>query len=286
VRVKQDSLGFLRFSLRNIIAPSLHPHIPPPKLRDTPKRALHCHNLVLYVLGTSMKSHVTGNTVRKLNRDICSGRAKGEQVVYLLPLRFLKKYQNGKRGKCTKYDYKIIHFISKIYFYPEYSRSTNKNNIKQLQCTFLSKFDYLSLKNCPRAAIDNSCSYGLMGTWLRHYATRRKIAGSIPNEVTGFFNRSNPPSRNMALGSAQPLTQMSTRNLPGDKGRLARRADNLTTNCESRHSRKCGSLEVPQTDGPLRPVAGIALLFTTTAYRFGTAMFSVAQKLPAWYQFQ
>jgi hypothetical protein len=24
--------------------------------------------------------------------------------------------------------------------------------------------------------------------WLRHYATRRKVAGSTPNEVTGFFN--------------------------------------------------------------------------------------------------
>jgi hypothetical protein len=31
----------------------------------------------------------------------------------------------------------------------------------------------------------------------------------------------------MALGSTQPLTEMSTRNLPGDKKRLARRADNF-----------------------------------------------------------
>jgi hypothetical protein len=29
-----------------------------------------------------------------------------------------------------------------------------------------------------------------------------------------FFNLPNPSSRNMALGSAQPLTEMSTRNLP------------------------------------------------------------------------
>jgi hypothetical protein len=29
-------------------------------------------------------------------------------------------------------------------------------------------------------------------------------------------------------GSAQPLTEMSTRNLPGDKGRPVRKADNLT----------------------------------------------------------
>jgi hypothetical protein len=32
----------------------------------------------------------------------------------------------------------------------------------------------------------------------------------------------------MALGSTQPLTEMSTRNLPGGKGRSARKADNLT----------------------------------------------------------
>jgi hypothetical protein len=32
----------------------------------------------------------------------------------------------------------------------------------------------------------------------------------------------------MALGSTQPLTEMSTRNLPGDKGQPERNADNLT----------------------------------------------------------
>jgi hypothetical protein len=32
----------------------------------------------------------------------------------------------------------------------------------------------------------------------------------------------------MTLGSTQTLTEMSTRNLPGDKERPARKADNLT----------------------------------------------------------
>jgi hypothetical protein len=36
----------------------------------------------------------------------------------------------------------------------------------------------------------------------------------------------------MALGSTQPLTEMSTRNLPGGKGRPARKADILTAICE------------------------------------------------------
>jgi hypothetical protein len=36
----------------------------------------------------------------------------------------------------------------------------------------------------------------------------------------------------MALVSTQPLTEMSTRNLPGSKERLAHTADNLTAICE------------------------------------------------------
>jgi hypothetical protein len=36
----------------------------------------------------------------------------------------------------------------------------------------------------------------------------------------------------MALGSTQPLTEMSTRNLPGGKERPAREADKITAICE------------------------------------------------------
>jgi hypothetical protein len=67
---------------------------------------------------------------------------------------------------------------------------------------------------------------------LRHYATIQKVAGSIPDEVTGFFNLPNPSSCTVALGSTQPLKEMSTRNLPGSKGKLVRKADNLTAICE------------------------------------------------------
>jgi hypothetical protein len=47
-----------------------------------------------------------------------------------------------------------------------------------------------------------------------------------------FFNLLNPFSRNMAMGLTQPLPEMSTKNLPGGKGRPARMADNLTAICE------------------------------------------------------
>jgi hypothetical protein len=38
--------------------------------------------------------------------------------------------------------------------------------------------------------------------------------GSSPDEVDFFFNLPNPFSHTMALGSTQPLTEMSTMNLP------------------------------------------------------------------------
>jgi hypothetical protein len=38
--------------------------------------------------------------------------------------------------------------------------------------------------------------------------------GLIPDEVIGFFNLLNPSSCTMALGSTQPLSEMSTGNLP------------------------------------------------------------------------
>jgi hypothetical protein len=47
-------------------------------------------------------------------------------------------------------------------------------------------------------------------SWLRHCATIRKVADSIPDGVTGNFQWFNPSGRIVALGSTQPLTEMST----------------------------------------------------------------------------
>jgi hypothetical protein len=63
---------------------------------------------------------------------------------------------------------------------------------------------------------------------LRHCAASRKVAESIPDVVSGFFNSSKLSTRTMALGSTQPVTEMSTRYLPWGKGRPAREAGNLT----------------------------------------------------------
>jgi hypothetical protein len=33
-----------------------------------------------------------------------------------------------------------------------------------------------------------ACRWDAVASWLRHYATSRKVAGSIPDEVIGFFS--------------------------------------------------------------------------------------------------
>jgi hypothetical protein len=46
-------------------------------------------------------------------------------------------------------------------------------------------------------------------SWLRHCTASRKVAGSIPNGVIGIFYWLRPSCRTIALGSTQPLTEMS-----------------------------------------------------------------------------
>jgi len=50
-------------------------------------------------------------------------------------------------------------------------------------------------------------------SWLRHCATSRKVAVSIPDGVTGIFHWHNPSGRTTVLRLTQPLTEMSTRNI-------------------------------------------------------------------------
>ena len=50
-------------------------------------------------------------------------------------------------------------------------------------------------------------------SWLRHCATSQKVTGSIPEGVIGIFHSHNHSGCIMALGLAQPLTDMSTRHI-------------------------------------------------------------------------
>jgi hypothetical protein len=65
----------------------------------------------------------------------------------------------------------------------------------------------------------------------------------------------------MALGSTQPLTEMSTRNFPGGKKRPARRAENIAAICEPNVC-KLWELQPLTTLRPTTACTGIALPVT------------------------
>jgi hypothetical protein len=85
-------------------------------------------------------------------------------------------------------------------------------------------------------------------SWLRHCATSRKVAGSIPDGYS-------PSGHTVALGLTQPLKEMSTRNVYGGCGGKGGRCVGLITlpplyaNC----------LEIcePQPPGNLRACPGL-----------------------------
>jgi hypothetical protein len=74
--------------------------------------------------------------------------------------------------------------------------------------------------------------HAVVCSWLSFYAISWKVMGSIPDDITGFFNWPNPYSRTMTLGSTQPLIQKTIRKLSGSKEKPAHKADNLTAICE------------------------------------------------------
>jgi hypothetical protein len=69
-------------------------------------------------------------------------------------------------------------------------------------------------RNTRLKALSKNCE-SAMGTprhsLLRQCATSGNVAGSIPDGVIGIFYWHNPAGHTLALGSTQPLTEMSTR---------------------------------------------------------------------------
>jgi len=89
--------------------------------------------------------------------------------------------------------------------------------------------------------------------WLRY------CAGSIPDGVIGIFQWHNPSDRTMALGSTQPPTEMSTRNISWGKGGLCVRLTILPPSCAV--VMKSGNLNFLEPSGPLQACNGTALPF-------------------------
>ena len=85
---------------------------------------------------------------------------------------------------------------------------------------------------------------------MRHCATSRKVAGSLPDGVTGIFHCHNPSG----LGLTQHLTEISTRNIFWGLGWPVRRVTTVPPSCAD-----CLANWKPQPPGTLRACPGIAL---------------------------
>jgi hypothetical protein len=88
--------------------------------------------------------------------------------------------------------------------------------------------------------------------WLRHCATRRKVAGSIPDGASGIFHWHNPSGSTIALRSTKPLTEMRTRNISwwGGGGRCV--GVTLPLSCAD-----CLEIWEPQPPATLRACPGL-----------------------------
>jgi hypothetical protein len=91
-------------------------------------------------------------------------------------------------------------------------------------------------------------------------ATNRKATGSLPDGITGIFHWHKPSGHTAALGSTQPVTEMSTRNISwGGGGGKDGRCIGLTTLPPS--CADCLEVWEPQPPGTpsglSRPVMGL-----------------------------
>jgi hypothetical protein len=89
---------------------------------------------------------------------------------------------------------------------PEIKLSTSTTNLSHYKVTYRKGYQETLTTVIPLRSV-------VLQSWHPIFESIRH--SSVVGWGTGFFNWPNPPSRTMALGSTQPLTEMSTRNLPG-----------------------------------------------------------------------
>jgi hypothetical protein len=108
------------------------------------------------------------------------------------------------------------------------------------------------------------CLYGAnrYHSFLRHDATNRTTAGSLPYEVNGFFSWPNPSCRTIALGTTQLLNRIEYQESSWGVKDGRRITLKTILSSVSRMSRKCGSLDISQPYVPPLPVRVTALPFS------------------------
>jgi hypothetical protein len=97
-----------------------------------------------------------------------------------------------------------------------------------LSCMDFSWGGLVNITNGYWSGMGAPCSVVGLGSMLQ--AGRSRIR--FPVRSLDFTIDLILPAALWPLGSTQPLTEMSTSNLPGGKGRPAHKADNLTAICE------------------------------------------------------
>jgi hypothetical protein len=90
-----------------------------------------------------------------------------------------------------------------------------------------------------------------------HTSTVLSVSWQVIGWTSLFFHWHNPSGRTKVLGSTQPLTEMSTRCIPGGKGGRCVRLTNLPPSCAV--VMKSGNLNFLGPSGPLQACNGTAL---------------------------
>ena len=108
--------------------------------------------------------------------------------------------------------------------------------------------------------------WSLWGTlwriWLSHCATSWKGMSSVPN-VIGICYWHSPSICTVYLGSIQPVTEMSTRNISwGTKGRWCKGLITLPPSCKD-----CLEIWSLNLQEPSRPVQGLLYLYVIWSYK-------------------